>query len=176
MPTTLFFFLSIATISATVFFVSFLELVLTYRRRRIDAELILKQREMRAQYNLSLNQIVLSSDAKLLALEKERNNISEQYQTEQSSLTANAELSTKRELDQSHKELERAKKRAKKMEGIAEQKADEYFKTRQTEVEAELMDLVLKVTKEVLPESLEYNAHKELVMQALQQVRSEEHE
>ena len=45
--------------------------------------------------------------------------------------------------------------------------------TRQKEVESDLMDLVMSVTKKVLPDSLTYDVQKQLVLDALRDVKSE---
>ena len=173
MPTAILIFITIAVIAATVFAVSLLELFLTSRRLRIEAGLRRQISDLKSQYNLNLNRIVLEDDAKLSEVDKQIAILSEHSQSEETPAASLAETSAQTELEQSRKELERAKQRAKKSDEIAHQKADDYFKTRQAEVENELMDLVIDVTKRVLPEGLTYEVHKELVLQALQQVRSE---
>ena len=57
------------------------------------------------------------------------------------------------------------------MQAEAELKAEEYLASRKAEVEQELMNLVMSVTKKVLPEGLNYDAQKELVMHALQDAK-----
>jgi flagellar biosynthesis/type III secretory pathway protein FliH len=52
-------------------------------------------------------------------------------------------------------------------------KAEEYLATRQKEVEADLMNLVMHVTKKVLPKGISYEAHKDLVVAALRDVKIE---
>lgn len=176
MPTATLIFITIAVISATVFAVSLLELLLTSRRLRIEAGLRHQISDLKTEYNLSLGRIVLEDDAKLNEADKQIAMLSEQDHSEQNQTTSAAETAAQTELEQSRKELEHAKQRAKKSDEIARQKADDYFKTRQAEVENELMDLVIEVTKKVLPEGLTYESHKELVLQALQQIRTEGNE
>lgn len=176
MPTTILIFITIAVVAATVFAVSLLELFLTSRRLRIEAGLRRQISDLKSEYNLSLNRIILEDDAKLSEVETQIAALSEQDQNKPNPEVAAAESSAQAELEQSRKELERAKQRAKKSDEIARQKADDYFKTRQAEVENVLMDLVIDVTKKVLPDGLTYEVHKELVLQALQQVRSEGNE
>ena len=99
--------------------------------------------------------------------------MSAQSDTVRQELTAEHDAQIKALREKSHKALEKAEEKAHKLEHDAKQQAEEYLEKRKKEVEAELMDLVIKVTKKVLPEGLTYEAHKELVVQALRDVRTD---
>lgn len=169
----IFIFAAGASIVGTVFLVSLTELLFTIKRRRRHAELEDKIKELRNTYNESVNKLVIESDTKIEATEKqaeektseavgEKEQTSKEYEEKMAALQAKTE-----------KEVEAAHARAKKMQQEAKLKAEEYLATRKKEVENDLMDLVLSVTKKVLPESLTYEVQKELVLDALRDVKSE---
>lgn len=159
-----------AAVSGTFFCVSFIELLLTIRRRKAQAELDQHIKELKASYNEQLNRVVLEDEAKLEELEeKATNEVS--TDTERDILKTEYEAKLAEVTAKSNKAVDAAKAKAKKLEQEAKLQADEYLAERQQEVEEELMDLVLSVTKKVLPEGITYEGQKELVLQALRDVR-----
>ncbi|MCC2631967.1 MAG: hypothetical protein K0S20_666 [Patescibacteria group bacterium] len=167
------FFAIGASLTGTVFLVSLIELIFTAKRRREHEQLDQKIKEIKTQYNQSINELVLKDDAEITAVqenlaetashvEEEKETIEKTYKDQIESLTA-----------ESKKALEAAKAKAKKMEALAKQQAEDYLESRQQEVEEELMDLVISVTKKVLPKGLTYEAQKQLVMDALRDVKTE---
>lgn len=165
-------FAALASLAGTVFLVSLVELIFTIRRRKVKEQINSKIKELKATYNQSVNQMVKEEEQKLqeadtqiqaarTALEQEKEQITEEYQSQMEKLKKETEH-----------ELERAKAHAKKMEQEAKMKAEEYLDSRKEEVEQDLMNLVMSVTKKVLPESLSYDVQKELVMQALHDAKT----
>ena len=167
-------FATISALLGTVFLVSLLELILTIRRRKISEGLRQKVKELRATYNESVNKLVLDDDAKLAAIEEKLNTATATLTEEK----ANLEKSYQEKIDgitaKSEKALKQAQLKAKKLSEEAKEKADEYSKERRKEVEDELMNLVISVSKKVLPDGISYEAQKELVMQALNDVKTED--
>jgi len=169
----LFFFAVGASIVGTVFFVSLAELIYTIRRRKVHEDLEARLQEFKTTYTESMNKLVSEDESKIEAaekiakeasstIEKEKEAITKEYQAEIEELQANSE-----------KALASAKARAKKLEEEAKLKAEEYLNARKKEVEQELMDLVIAVTKKVLPAGISYETQKDLVLKALQDVKAE---
>jgi flagellar biosynthesis/type III secretory pathway protein FliH len=167
-----FIFAAGASVVGTIFLVSLIELFFTRKRRKIREELDLKVKEMKASYNESINKMVLEEEEKLEEADKQVETMTKQMTTEKT----HAEEEFKEKIDEvkshSDKAIAKAKARAKELEHEAHQKAEEYLESRKKEVEQELMNLVLSVTKKVLPAGLTYETHKELVMEALKDVRA----
>lgn len=69
--------------------------------------------------------------------------------------------------------IKRTEKRSKQIETEAKQKADKYLSDQKKEIETKMVDLVMDVTKKVLSKSLDYDAQKELVEKALQEVEGD---
>lgn len=161
-----------AVISATVFFLSLIELFFTMRRRKVNEQILEQFRNLKANYNQSVNQLVHEEEAKLQDADQTLEEIQSQTEDERKDLELAFKEKIARLEKRSEKALKRAEEHAKKMEEEARMKAEEYLETRKGEVEAELMNLVLTVTKKVLPEGLDYQVHKELVMRALQDAKT----
>lgn len=161
-----------ASVVGTIFLVSLIELLFTIRRRKVHQDIEQKIKEMKTSYNESINKMVLEEEQKLEEADKQVEEMSQQLNTDKEQI----EEEFKEKIDDikssSEKALANAKAKAKKLEQEAHLKAEEYLESRKKEVEEELMNLVLSVTKKVLPEGLTYEAHKELVMSALKDVRA----
>lgn len=166
------FFAVAASILGTVFLVSLIELIFTIRRRRVHRHIQEQIKAIRAQYNNSINQLVLEDESKIESTEKELAQATSQVQEEKIALEKNYKEKIDSITQKSKKALEAAKARAKKLEEEAELKADEYLQSRQKEVEEELMNLVIAVTKKVLPAGISYEIQKELVIQALKDLKT----
>lgn len=169
----LLFFATIASLVGTVFFVSLIELILSIRRRKINVQLQAKIKELKSHYNDSVNSLVVTDGKALEETEKKLEEVSTTLTKEKEELEATYKEKIDGITASSQKSVESAKAKAKKLEEEAKQQADEYMDARRKEVENELMDLVLSVSKKVLPPGISYDAHKELVMQALRDVKAE---
>jgi flagellar biosynthesis/type III secretory pathway protein FliH len=167
----LLFFLIGASIAGSIFLVSLVELVFTVRRRRIEEALSIQMDELKNRYSSTLEQVTTTEEAKVVEAEKAVDAVRGQVADERKNLeTAHAEeLAKVKEV--AEKELSAAKTKAKNLEQKAKLQAEEYLATRQREVEEDLMNLVLDVTKRVLPESLTYEIQRDLVLQALREVK-----
>jgi len=162
-----------ASVSGAIFLVALLELIFTVRRRKIREGLEIKLQELKAAYNQSVNQMVLDEEGKLAAAEKEIEEAHTIVETEKETITKEYEEQIKELEKHSSTALLKAKEKAKRLEEEAKMKAENYLETRKTEVEQELMNLVMNVTKKVLPESLSYDLQKELVIRALEDAKTE---
>jgi flagellar biosynthesis/type III secretory pathway protein FliH len=162
-----------ASIVGIVFFVSLFELLFTVRRRKAHAALEAKIKELKTTYNESVNKLVIDGESKLEETEKQVEELSGQAESTKVQVTSEYEAKLAKLQEEADKEVAHAKARAKKLEAEAKLKAEEYLASRKDEVEHDLMDLVLSVTKKVLPESLEYTVQKELVLEALRDVKAE---
>lgn len=169
----IFFFATIATIGLSVFIIAGAELILSIRRRHVNEKLQKQVQELKATYTQKVNEVVLEDEAKIAEAEKKAKELKKTLEAEKDEL----EDEYKEKIDgitaTSSKALAAAKAKAKKLEEEAKDKADKYFNERTKEVENELMNLVISVTKKVLPDGLTYDAHKELVMQALKDLKAE---
>ena len=152
---------------------SVIELILTARRRHIGEELEKHIKDLKANYNTSLNRVVLEDEAKMEELEKQAESTQETASPDKDALAAEYEAKLAQVTAKSEKAVEAAQAKAKKLEEEAKLKASEYLAERQKEVEDELMELVLNVTKKVLPQGITYQGQSELVLQALRDVRLE---
>lgn len=161
-----------AVLAASVFIVSLLELLFTVRRRKVNEQIAQQIHTLKTSYNQSVNQMVHEDEAKLQTADKTLEELHAQTEEERKALEATYQEKIAKVEEKSEKALKRATEHAHKMEEEARMKAEEYLETRKGEVEAELMNLVLTVTKKVLPEGLDYNIHKELVMRALQDAKT----
>lgn len=163
-------FFIIACLAAGVLLVSLVELAFTVRRRKAQENLQGQLKELRAAYNESVNKLVLEGDSQLIDTEQQLDELNGASDSVKEELSAehSKELDALRE--KSRKALEKAEEKAHRLEAEAKESADAYMKQRRKEVEAELMDLVITVSKKVLPEGISYDAHKELVAQALKDV------
>ncbi len=163
-----------ASTVGTVFLVSLIELLFTVRRRKSHMALEAKIKELKNTYNESVNKLVIEDEGKLQETEKKVEALSGEATSAREEVTIQYEEKLKKLQEETEKELEHAKAHAKKLEHEAKQKAEEYLASRQSEVEHDLMDLVISVTKKIIPESLTYEVHKELVLEALRDVKSED--
>lgn len=160
-------------LSSAVFLVALLELLFTVQRRRITRKLEEEIKGLKANYNTSLNKLVLEDDAKLEEADKTAESVKTQVEAEKKLLADEYQKKLDSITQKSDKELDTAQAKAHKLQREAKMKADEYLHDRQKEVEQELMDLVIAVTKKVLPQGINYEGQKELVKHALQELRSE---
>jgi|GEM_PF-5236757 len=161
-----------ATVAGTIFLVSLVELFFTIRRRKVKEGLEQKLQELKKAYNESVNSMVKEEEGKLEVADKQVEEAHAEVEAQKEEITNEY----KEKIDALEKEsdhaLDLAKARAKKLEEEAKMKAEAYLETRKTEVEQELMSLVMNVTKKVLPESLTYDLQKELVMHALEDAKT----
>jgi hypothetical protein len=167
------FFAVGASLSGTLFLVAILELLLTVRRRKVAEELEAHIKALKADYNTSLNRVVLEDEAKMEEIEKQAPEGEASSGPETEALAAEYEAKLAEVTAKSDKAVEAARAKAKKLEQEAKEQASAYLAERQKEVEEELMDLVLNVTKKVLPAGITYQAQADLVLQALRDARLE---
>ncbi len=160
-----------AYVSGTVFVVAVIELIFTLRRRKANRELQQAIKQMKSHYNQSINKLVLEDDAQIQKVEEEIQTSSQQLESQKEELEAAHQAKIDELTAQSEKALDAAKAKAKRLQEEAKVQADEYLRSRQKEVEDELMDLVISVTRRVLPEGLDYTIQKELVTQALKDLQ-----
>lgn len=170
----LFFFATTASLSLTVFIVAVIELYFTRHRRKLQENLDQKVKELKVSYNTQLNQLVLEDEKKLEEAEEKVGDLTELEKNEKKKLEKEYKEKLEKITAQSEKALTQAKEKAKELEKEAENRAETYLKNRQKEVEEDLMNLVMSVTKKVLPQGITYQIHKELVLSALQDVKKEE--
>lgn len=166
-------FAGIASLAATVFFVALLELIFTTKRAKVVGELTEKVKEIRQSFTVQTNALVQEQEAKLS--EAEAKVQAATAEAEEAKKATEAELKAKlaKVKSSSAKEVERAREHAREMEKEAERKADEYLESRKEEVEQELLNLVINVTRKVIPDGISYDVHKELVMRALLDAKTE---
>ena len=167
------FFTAITYISGTIFLVALIELAFTVQRRKANNRLQHSYKEIKARFNQSINTIVLRDDAELEEAEKEVEEISTHVSEEKATIEKSFQDQIEELTKESNKALEAAKAKAKRLEQVAKIQADDYLRDRQKEVESELMNLVISVTKKVLPEGISYAGQKDLVMKALADIQTE---
>jgi hypothetical protein len=163
------FFAAASSLLAAIFLVSLIELIFTVKRNRVNFQLQNQIKEMKAAYNGQINQIVLEEGDKLdnadqltSEIESEKAKLEQEYQDKIDGITA-----------KSQKSLEKARERARSLEKDARQEAEDYLKSRQKEVENDLLNLVISVSKKVLPEGISYQDQKKLVIHALEELKEE---
>jgi flagellar biosynthesis/type III secretory pathway protein FliH len=161
-----------ATLAGTVFLVSLVELFFTIRRRKIREELERKLQDLKTAYNQSVNQMVSEEEGKLEEADKQVEAAHAEVEEQKEELTKEFQTKIEKLEEESNHALEQAKAKAKKLEQEAKMKAEAYLETRKTEVEQELMSLVMNVTKKVLPDSLPYDIQKDLVLKALRDAKT----
>jgi flagellar biosynthesis/type III secretory pathway protein FliH len=169
----LLYFALAASILGAVFIVSLIELILTIRRRKVQEELEEQVRKLRTHYKTSDNNLVLDDEQTNQDTQKQLETITARSSAELDQEKKDYQTQLQNLQDTTGKELASAQARAKKLEKEARMKADEYLASRQNEVEQQLMNLVMAVTKKVLPSGITYDMQKSLVMQALQDVKAE---
>jgi Skp family chaperone for outer membrane proteins len=167
------FFAVGASLVGTIFLVSLIELIFTLRRRKVHNELESKLKEMKSTLNQTINQIVLDDEKKILESEKEVAEAKTNLEAERVALEREYQEKLKAITDHSREELSAARARAKRMQEQAELKAEEYLSDRKREVEKELMQIVLSVSRKVIPKGISYDAQRELVMRALRDLNIE---
>lgn len=160
-----------ASLAATIFLVAALELIFTVRRRKLHEQLDSKVKEMKANYNQSVNQLVIEEEQKLQEADQQVETVTSKAEEEKSQIELEFTERMKKLEAETEKALAKAKEHAKKLEQEAKLKAEEYLESRKDEVEQELMNLVMSVTKKVLPQSLTYEIQKELVINALKEAK-----
>jgi len=171
MHSALLIFIIASIITGTIFLVALFELIFTVKRRKVQDELQTKVHQLKTTYNESINKMVVEEDGKLEEAEKEVAAAADQAKIEKEHLEESYKEQLEEATHDSKAAMERAKARAHKLEEEARMKADEYVANRQQEVEEELMDLVMHVTKKVLPQGLTYEGHKDLVLSALRDIK-----
>jgi flagellar biosynthesis/type III secretory pathway protein FliH len=169
----IFYFAIGASVLGAVFFVSLIELIYAIRRRRIHEELNAQIKEIKSSYTDSVNKLVLQEDEKLSSVETQIEAATQQIEQEKEVLKSEYEAKIEHIQEASEKAVAHAKAKAKKYEEDAKDQAKAYVDERKKEVEQELMDLVIQVTKKVLPQGITYDIQKELVMKALEDLRAE---
>jgi len=169
----LFFFAVGASIVGTIFFVSLVELIYTIRRRKVNEGLNERLKEIRASYTDNARKLYTEEETKLHSAEEKVTGASEEIAKEKQLVVEEYEEKIDKLEESSEKALATAKAKAKKLEEEAKLRAEEYLNARKKEVEQELMDLVIAVSKKVLPEGITYDGHKELVIKALDDIKAE---
>lgn len=169
----LYFFLLLSSIIGGVFFVSLFELILTIRRRKVHEELEEQIHTLKTHYNQQINELVLKDDSDIVSSEEQAQEVLSTSEQEQSEIEEAYKARLKSLEKKSEKALEAAEEKARLLEEQAEMQAEEYLRTRQDEVERELMNLVMAVTKKVLPKTLTYDIQKKLVLDAMRDVKTE---
>lgn len=162
------------TVILTIFLVTLIEFVLSHGRKgesekeetdheKIEEEHKKELADLKKKYETKLKEAEkAATDAPLDVSKAEEDDMAKKYEAQIAEMTSSNE-----------KELEKAKEKIKKMEADAKIEVEEYMNARESEVEDQLMELVLSVTKRVLPDGLTYEIQKELVSSALQEARSE---
>lgn len=168
----LLFFAIGATVAGTAFVVSLLELLLTVRRRKAEEAVREQVANLKTSYNEAIQRVTQDDLQKLQEVKGEVDGIKAKSQEDKGKLEEEYQQKLNEALSASQKELEAAKARAKKLESEAKLKAEEYLAQRQHEVEEDLMNLVVDVTKRVLPKGLSYDIQKELVLEALREIKA----
>jgi F0F1-type ATP synthase membrane subunit b/b' len=166
-------FSAAAALLATVFLVSLLELIFTIKRRKVHEGLQRQIKDLKASYNESINQLVIQDDATITTAEQQVTTLTSSLTGEKETLEKTYKTQLEEVTASSKKALEAAKKRADKVRQEAEAEANDYLASRKQEVEEELMNLVIEVSKKVLPKGISYEAQKELVMEALRDVQTD---
>ena len=161
----------VASLAAAICLLSMVELALTVRRRRIAERLHGQLKDFKASYNETINRLVLEQDADS-APKPEQESQSAVPTEDRAAIEEEVKKKYEGLEEKNRKALENARARAKKLEDEAKHQADDYLSSRKKEIEEELMGLVISVSKKVLPEGISYDAHKELVMQALREVKT----
>ena len=161
-----------AVLAGTVFLISLIELFFTVRRRKVNQQIADQIKALKVSYNQSVNQMVHEDENRLQDADKTLEELTSHSDGERKDIEAAYKAKIAQLEAKSEKALSRAEEHAHKMEDEARMKAEEYLEMRKKEVEAELMNLVLTVTKKVLPEGLDYTVQKELVMRALQDAKT----
>ena len=157
-------FLALAILFGTIFLVALIELLLNSRKIRLEGEIRSKIDTLKNSYSERISALAAEKISYLDALAKQPVEKIDTY-----ALEAEYEEKLAHITASDHKQLERAQDKAKKLEAQAKLQADQYLDERKKQVEAELVELVLHVTKKVLPEGLTYSIQKELVIKALQE-------
>lgn len=165
-----------STIILTIFLVTLIEFILSHTRKEHTEETIkVDEDALKKEHEKAISDLKKDYEEKLkAATTEEKKEDKKEDSSEKETLVKKyeekiAELSTG-----NSKALEKAKEKIKTMEDAAKVEIEEYMKNREEEVEDQLMDLVLSVTKKVLPAGLPYEIQKDLVLKSLQEVRSEE--
>ena len=169
-------FASIASLAATIFLVALFELIFSVRRRKVMLAVELKVKEMKQSYTEQTNTLMQEQELKLQEAELKAETALQEAETVKSSSASELKERMSKLRATAAKEVDRAKEHAKAMEQEAERKADEYLESRKEEVEQELLSLVMSVTRKVIPTGISYDVHKELVMRALQDAKTETNE
>jgi hypothetical protein len=166
-------FFVIACLSGAVLLVSIVELIFTVRRRKVHESLERQLKELKAAYNESINKLVLEGDSKLTETEQQLEEVNGQTTAVKEQLEQDHAAEIKDLKEKSRKALEKAQERARALENEAKEQAGAYLEKRKKEVEEELMNMVITVVKKVLPDGITYEGHKELVAQALNDIKAD---
>jgi len=166
-------FFAIACLSGAILLVSIVELAFTVRRRKVQESLERQLKELRVAYNESVNKLVLEGDSKLTETEQQLEEVGTQAATIKEQLEQDHAAEINELKEKSRKALERAQEKARTLEKEAKEQAGAYLEKRKKEVEDELMNMVITVVKKVLPAGITYEAHKELVAEALRDIKTD---
>lgn len=165
------FFAIGASIVGTIFLVSIIELIFTIRRRKIMAELNTKMVEMKEQYGQTITSITETEKELEKKEAKKIKDLRTKLDEEKTAFEKEYEEKLKDITTKNLRSVNSAKALASRMKKEAELEAGEYLAKRKKEVEQELMNLVISVSKKVLPEGISYDAQKELVKRALEEIQ-----
>jgi flagellar biosynthesis/type III secretory pathway protein FliH len=160
-----------ASLAATIFLVAAIELIFTIKRRKLHEQLDAKVKEMKSSYNQSVNQLVMEEEQKLQEADQHVETVTSTAEEEKHQIESEFKARMEKLEAETEKTLAKAKEHAKKLEAEAKLKAEDYLESRKDEVEQELMNLVMSVTKKVLPQSLTYEIQKDLVLNALKEAK-----
>ena len=166
----LFFFIGGASLSGTLFLLALVELFFTMRRIKVHHELEEQVSQLKNNYTKSVTSLKAESTSKVEAVHQKVEVITRKAKEEKEAIKTEYQTKIDQLVLESEKALEKAQQKAKKLQESAKMQADDYLQSRQKEVEEELMNLVISVTKKVLPEGISYEGHKKLVLEALASV------
>jgi flagellar biosynthesis/type III secretory pathway protein FliH len=174
MNQSLLIFVAIAALAGAVFGIAFIELIFTSRRRKADTELHWQIKDLKAAYTAEINRLVVEETDELDEMDDKLASVSTADTAAQEALVTGYQEQLAKLDKESREALARAKAKARKLELEAKESADDYLTERKKEVEADLMDLVLHVTRQVLPATLTYDVQKQLVLEALREIELKE--
>jgi flagellar biosynthesis/type III secretory pathway protein FliH len=160
-----------ASIAGAIFLVSLVELILTVRRRKIKESLEKKLADLKAAYNMSVSQLTLEKSTESEKLSQIEQQLTEKFTAEKTELEKDLHSKVSEVEKKANQALNRAKEKAKALQAEAQLKAEEYLEKRRDEVEDDLQELVLSITKRVLPEGLTYEVHRDLIAAALKEAK-----
>lgn len=163
----LIFFALGAGISGTILIMSGFELFFTIKRRKHMQALETQLATLKTGVTEQMNKLTLERDQMAVDQAAAEAEMEKQLKEEKKMLETKFEEKLEKAKAKGGVALAEARKEARELEKHAEDQAEAYLEKRKAEVEEELVDLVVDVSKRVLPKGISYQAQKELVMQAL---------